>query len=134
MSTGAALGYLLKHAHLRFAALTDAALEPYGIDGKDFGALRVLARREPTSQLEVARTLRIDRTTMVALLDALEHKGIVSRRPDPSDRRKNVVELTEQGRAAFDAAEVAYAKAESDFLAGVDGEQLRQTLRTLLEG
>ncbi len=134
MSTAPALGYLLKHAHLRFATLTDEALEPFGIDGKDFGALRVLARREPMSQLEVARTLRIDRTTMVALLDALERKGIVSRRPDPTDRRKNVVELTESGREAFDAAEVAYAGVESAFLAGVDGQQFRRTLQTLLEG
>ncbi len=38
VSTAPALGYLLKHAHLRFATLTDEALEPFGIDGKDFGA------------------------------------------------------------------------------------------------
>src|SRR5262245_33977093 len=91
------LGYLLKHATAKLAAATDAALEPLGIDGKDYGALRVLAHREATSQLEVAQTLGIDRTTMVALLDVLERKGIVTRRPDPADRRRNVVELTEKG-------------------------------------
>ena len=131
------LGYLLKHATARLAALTDEALEPLGIDGKDFGALRVLAHREPTSQLEVAQTLGIDRTTMVALLDVLERKGIVTRRPDPRDRRRNVVELTEHGIQTFDAAEAAHAKAESAFLAGVSpsaAAQLRRTLRTLVDG
>lgn len=129
------LGYLLKHATLQLTALTDAALEPHGIDSKDLGALRVLARREPTSQLEVAQTLRIDRTTMVALLDVLQHKGFVTRRPDPADRRRNVVALTEQGSRTYDAAEAAYKEAENDFLAPVDqgaASQLRNTLRVLV--
>ncbi|GAA2846339.1 MarR family transcriptional regulator [Actinoplanes cyaneus] len=130
------LAYLLKHANLKLTALMDAALEPLGIDGKDFGALRVLAHREPSSQLQVAQTLGIDRTTMVALLDVLERKGIVTRRPDPADRRRNVVELTEQGMRTYEAAQVAYGKAESAFLAAISPaatDQFRQTLRTLVE-
>ena len=130
------LGYLLKHAHLKLTALTDEALEPFGIDSKDFGTLRVLAHREPASQLQVAQTLGIDRTTMVALLDALERKGIVRRHPDPGDRRRNVVELTEQGLTAFDGAQAVYAEAESAFLVKLSASaagQFRRTLRTLLE-
>ncbi|WP_306746350.1 MarR family winged helix-turn-helix transcriptional regulator [Saccharothrix yanglingensis] len=130
------LGYLLKHATLKLTALTDAALGPLGIDSKDFGALRVLAHREPASQLQVAQTLGIDRTTMVALLDVLERKGIITRRPDPADRRRNVVELTDQGTRTYDAARVAYGEAESAFLAAVGpdaADRLRRTLRTLVE-
>jgi DNA-binding MarR family transcriptional regulator len=130
------LGYLLKHATLKLTALTDAALESLGIDSKDFGTLRVLAHREPASQLQVAQTLGIDRTTMVALLDALERKGIITRRPDPRDRRRNVVELTAQGMQTYDAAQAAYGKAESAFLAAISPnatDQLRRTLRTLVQ-
>jgi DNA-binding MarR family transcriptional regulator len=129
------LGFLLKHATMVLTERTDAALAPLSIDGKEFGALRVLARREPMSQLQVAQTLGIDRTTMVALLDTLERKGIVARHPDPSDRRRNVVELTEQGEAVVDAAETLRRQVEEEFLAPVgaaDGERLRRTLRTLL--
>lgn len=130
------LGYLLKHAAQKLTVLTDAALEPFGIDSKDFGALRVLAHREPASQLEVAQTLGIDRTTMVALLDALERKGIVERRPDPGDRRRNVAELTDHGSVTYDAAESAFREAESAFLAAISpsaADRLRRTLRTLVE-
>ncbi|MBT0768223.1 winged helix-turn-helix transcriptional regulator [Kineosporia sp. J2-2] len=130
------LAYLLKHATLRLATLVDDALLPLGVDGKEFGVLRVLAHREPTSQLQVAQTLGVDRTTMVALLDGLERKGIVGRRPDPADRRRNVVQLTGQGERTFAEAQAVYQKAETDFLAGISpraGEQLRRTLRTLLE-
>ncbi|MFI7435624.1 MarR family transcriptional regulator [Micromonospora haikouensis] len=130
------LGYLLKHANLQLTALTDAALEHLGIDSKDFGTLRVLAHGEPASQLQVARKLSVDRTTMVAVLDELERKGIVVRRPDPADRRRNIVELTDQGQRAFDAAQAAYQDAENAFLAPVSpsaADQLRRTLRDLLE-
>jgi DNA-binding MarR family transcriptional regulator len=129
------LGYLLKHASLELTALTDAALSPLGIDSKDFGALRMLARREPSSQLQVAQSLGIDRTSMVSLLDALEGKGLVSRRPDPNDRRRNVVELTDRGAQTWTDGEAAYREAERTFLAPVgrrDADDLRTTLRTLL--
>lgn len=131
------LAYLLKHANMQLTASTDAALAPLGIDGKDFGALRVVAGREPTSQLQVAQRLGIDRTTMVALLDVLERKGIVVRRPDPADRRRNNVELTDRGRQTFEAAQVAYGEAETAFLAAISPEaaaEFRRTLRTLVGG
>jgi DNA-binding MarR family transcriptional regulator len=131
-----ALGYLLKHAVAQLTALTDAALVPFDIDSKDFGALRVLAHREPTSQLQAAQTLGIDRTTMVALLDTLERKGIVERRPDPADRRRNVVELTGEGLRTYEAAETAFVEAEARFLAPVSaaaGRELRGTLRALID-
>lgn len=132
-----ALAYLLKHATLRLTALTDSALSPHGIDGKDLGALRVLARREPLSQLQVAQTLGIDRTTMVALLDALERRGIVTRHPDPADRRRNLVELTSAGAKIYKAGEAIREAAEVKFLSPIDrgsGDQLRRSLRALMAG
>jgi DNA-binding MarR family transcriptional regulator len=129
------LGYLLKHASLALTASTDAALRPLGVDSKDFGALRVIAHRESASQLQVAQTLGIDRTTMVALLDELERKRIITRHPDPADRRRNVVELTEEGQKVYAAAQVAHRAAEDAFLAAISpraADQLRGALRALL--
>lgn len=120
---------------VRLTASIDAALEPLGVDSKDFGALRVLAHGEPASQLQVAQTLGVDRTTMVALLDALERKGVVTRRPDPADRRRNVVELTARGTQTYEAARVAHEEAERAFLAAVGpgaADGLRETLRALV--
>ncbi|MEW2624177.1 MarR family transcriptional regulator [Streptomyces sp. NPDC048106] len=130
-----ALGYLVKHAHLRLTALTDAALAPFGIDSKDFGVLRVLVGREPMSQQAVAAKLGVDRTTMVALIDAFEAKGVVTRKPDPNDRRRNAIELTESGLALYREADAAYTAAEDEFLAPLDATvaaQFRQALRAVL--
>ena len=129
------LVYLLKHATARLHGLADAALEPLGIDGKELGVLRLLVGREPTSQLEVARLLGVDRTTMVALLDGLEAKGVVTRRQDPTDRRRNVVELTHVGLALYERADAAYAAAEKEFLSpasATDARALRQVLRAVV--
>ena len=119
------LGFLLKHAQLRLAEFAGAALGPYGINGRHLAVLSVLADGELLSQQEAARRLAIDRTTMVALIDELEHKRIVARHPHPADRRKNVVDLTAEGRALFDRAARAVEDAERRFLAPLDDAAAR---------
>jgi DNA-binding MarR family transcriptional regulator len=108
-----------------------------GVTVRDLGVLRVIAGGEAESQQEISAVLGIDPTSMVALLDALEHKGIVARRPSERDRRRNVVKLTRAGRAMFRQAEDRYTEAERAFTsnlgdAGASG--LRRALRCLLIG
>lgn len=129
------LGYLLKHAQQRLNELTNAALEPFDLLGRDLAVLLVLSEGEPASQQEAARRLDVDRTTMVALLDALERKGFVSRHPAADDRRRNVVELTEHGRRVFKQATAAGAEAERRFLDALSEEEarlLKQALRVVV--
>jgi DNA-binding MarR family transcriptional regulator len=129
------LGYLLKHAQLRMAELTTKALTPYGINGRELAVLLVLAGREPTSQQQAAQRLDIDRTTMVALLDTLEGKGLVSRHPHADDRRRNVVELTDAGQNTLQRAAEASDEAEREFLAPLSpqtAQQLRTSLQTIV--
>jgi DNA-binding MarR family transcriptional regulator len=130
------LGYLLKHAHLALELRTDAALADTGLTARDLGVLRVVAGGEARSQQEVAAVLGVDRTSMVALLDALERRGIVARKPSERDRRRNAVELTEDGRSLFQRAEQRSTEAEQAFTA-VLGEAgaagLRRALRAVLE-
>jgi DNA-binding MarR family transcriptional regulator len=129
------LGFLLKHVHQRLIDMAGPALLPYGIDGRELAVLTVLGGERPLSQQEAARELMIDRTTMVAMVDALEAKGLVVRRPDPADRRRNLVEPTAKGREVFTEATAARDAAERDFLAplGPDAaREFRAALRTLL--
>jgi DNA-binding MarR family transcriptional regulator len=129
------LGYLLKHAQLQMTELTTKALTPYGIDGRELGVLLVLADGEPTSQQQAAQRLGIDRTTMVAMLDTLEDKGLVARHPDANDRRRNVVELTEAGQDTLRRATEASDAAEREFLAPLSPQaarQLRNSLHTIV--
>lgn len=132
----ARLGYLLKHAYLSFSGLSAAALAPYGIDGRELAVLTLLSRSAPLSQLQVARRLGIDRTTMVALIDGLERKNLVERHPDPGDRRRNIAALTAAGHETVTEATRAADEAERRFLEplGEDGGQrFKDDLRSLLD-
>lgn len=131
------LGFLFKHAQQRLYALTGAALAPCGISGRELSVLLVLDALGPTSQQDAARRLGVDRTTMVALIDALEGKSVVVRRPYEEDRRRNVVEFTEHGYELFTRARAASDEAERRFLDPLalddaGAERLRAQLRALI--
>jgi DNA-binding MarR family transcriptional regulator len=125
------LGYLLKHAQLNFAASGTRALEPLGITGRQLAVLVVLDAAEPLSQLDTARELGVDRTTMVALVDELEAKGLVERRRSPDDRRKNIVGLTAHGKKALTQGERLHQEAEKAFLAELTPIESELFLRIL---
>lgn len=111
------LGYLLKHAQQRLMLQAAPAMAQFGIDGRELTVLAVLGTDVPLSQQEAADQLGVDRTTMVALVDALEHKRLVERRRSPQDRRKNIVELTQLGQRYLREAGQARDAVERDFLA-----------------
>jgi DNA-binding MarR family transcriptional regulator len=129
------LGYLLKHANLRYAELTAAALEPLGISPREWAALNSLDEQHGLSQREVADLLGVDRTTMVALVDELQAKGYVKRRPQPDDRRKNIVTLTRKGRDAMARGARLVDDCERRFLATLgeaDANRLKDALAMVI--
>ncbi|MFZ0387038.1 MAG: MarR family transcriptional regulator [Solirubrobacteraceae bacterium] len=133
--TSQRLAYLFKHAERLMSELHVEALAPFNIHARDLGVLLVIDRFEPASQQQVAERLGVDRTTMVAIIDALEIKGIIARRPDAQDRRRNVVELTPAGRDILRRATAASDAAEAELLAPLapeEGEQLRDLLARVL--
>lgn len=126
------LTYLLKHALVELEDLHAEHLAPVGISGRELGVLLLLdGRRTAPSQQQAAERLRVDRTTMVGLIDALESKGLVARRPDPADRRRNVLELTREGSRVLAEAVRASDRAERRLLERLDDTEAAQ-LRVLL--
>lgn len=127
----ARLGYLLKHAFFELEGLHSVHLADCAVNVRELSVLFLLDGREPESQQQAAGRLGVDRTTMVGLLDGLESKGLISRQPDPADRRRNVVVLTGAGRRALKAAKAASDRAERELLADLSPTEARQ-LRALL--
>jgi DNA-binding MarR family transcriptional regulator len=126
------LYYLLKHAQIRLGDLTGPALAPFGINGRQYAVLVAVDEQAPSSQHDIAGRLGVDRTTMVTLVDELEDKGLVERRPDARDRRKNVVALTRPGRTTLQGAATAVDEAERRFLGPLSDDEaakFRQALR-----
>ena len=134
-TTSTRLAYLLKHAQRSMSELHAEALEPLGIHERDLGVMLAIDRFAPSSQQQIAERMGVDRTTMVAIIDALEAKAIVERRPDRDDRRRNVIALTTTGRDILREATVASDAAEAELLAPLstpEREQFRDLLARVL--
>ena len=124
-------GYLLLKAGHYLGTEFDAALTSIGLTGREFLVLSFARAADGLSQQELSERLGIDPTIVVGLIDALEARGLMTRRKDPADRRRNLLGLTAAGRAVHDKAIAAARRAEDAFLRPLSASQ-RRTLRTSL--
>ncbi|MFL5843003.1 MAG: MarR family winged helix-turn-helix transcriptional regulator [Thermoleophilaceae bacterium] len=125
--SGFLMSFLGEKSRRRFIA----ALEPLGFHPREFGLMTVLAKRPGITQQELAALARVDPSSMVALLDDLEARGLAERRVDPIDRRRRAVLLTDEGRRQVQLLKREARKALEEFLAPLTAEE-RQTLHQLL--
>lgn len=78
-------------------------LAPLDILPRQARVLAALSHMQPVSQVELAETFDITPASMSTMTDRLLAAGFITRRTDPNARRRNVLELTEAGRAKLDA-------------------------------
>ena len=108
------------------------ALIPLNFSPPDAGILRLLGRSPGISQQELAKRLDMHASRLVAVIDELEKRGLVTREPNPADRRVYSLRLTQAGNEALAAiGRVARAHNES-ICTGLDHNE-REQLGTLLE-
>ena len=106
-------------------------LDAHGLSMWDYIVLSHLARKPAGTQLALAEEIGYDKTRLIALLDNLEHGGLLTRTADPTDRRARVVTLTKSGHARRAAAQADIRAMEDEFLAHlkpVERDRLRRTL------
>jgi len=72
-------------------------LTNYELTSRDFGILSTIYNNESLTQKDIGLLLKVDRTTMVQLIDVLESKHLVKRVSNPNDRRANFIQITEEG-------------------------------------
>ncbi|HEX6994261.1 MAG TPA: MarR family transcriptional regulator [Gammaproteobacteria bacterium] len=126
------IGYALRRAQLAvFADLIDA-LAKFDLTPAKFSVLAVIHENPGVRPSEVGRALDIKKTNFVPLLDSLERRGLVVRRPAAEDRRAVELHLTAEGRALLQRANQAQARHETKFVARL-GERGRTELLELLE-
>jgi DNA-binding MarR family transcriptional regulator len=93
--------------------------------------LQAVALHEGSRPSELAEAMGVDRSLVTRQLRDLEDEGKVAVRPDPSDGRAFVAELTEQGRQQIaELTEFGMRRYES-FLEGWDADEVRELTRLL---
>lgn len=126
------LSFLLARANALSVGAGNRALAPFRLRVRSYSALAVAADADQPTQREVADYLRLDPSQVVALIDALEDRGLVRRETDPRDRRSKVVACTAEGRELVAQARVAVRDAERTLHADLS-EAERATLSGLLQ-
>jgi len=124
-------GYVLSKAAQRAVETFEAALRPLGIRSRHYGVLALLVEDGPLSQQVLGERLRVDRTTMVAVVDDLERLGMAERRRDPADRRAYAIHRKPAGEETLIRARALLAEAEDAIFAPLSAAERRQ-LRDLL--
>ncbi len=115
-----------------------AAFAAHGLQAWEFDVLSALRRQGPPYQLSPGALLRatlVTSGTMTNRIDRLADAGLVSRRPDPADKRGVLVTLTARGRDVAGAALADLLASERELLTGLDAPKQRELaalLRILL--
>jgi DNA-binding MarR family transcriptional regulator len=94
-------------------------------------ALNLLNEHGPASQQGLAEALSLDPSNVVGLLNELEERELITRRRDPADRRRHIVELSALGKDELNFAYDRLKLCEDELLAGLSAEE-RDLLYDLL--
>jgi DNA-binding MarR family transcriptional regulator len=122
---------LLDHLARVGRRAAEAASSAGGLRPRHLVVLTLLHQHGPTSQQGLAETLSLDPSNVVALLNELEDRGLMTRRRDPVDRRRHTVELTAQGQDELESAQRRLSCVEDELLRALTSEE-RATLYELL--
>jgi DNA-binding MarR family transcriptional regulator len=102
------------------------ALEPYGIRPRHVAALIELRDSGQLTQQSLCGQLHLDPTNLVAILNELEAQGYATRRRDPEDRRRHLVEVSKKGIAVIDKVSEVMDGVEADMLDGLDQAERKE--------
>lgn len=125
------LHWLLARLKQALGAAEAVAVTRQGMTLWGYTVLVEVVARPAGSQLALSQAVAVDKSKLVAILDELETAGLVSRRPDPTDRRARIVSATAAGRRAFAAARAEVSRVEDEMLRVCDDRE-RALLMTLL--
>lgn len=96
-SVNSEITWLLHRAAQRMRSATGDQAELHGLQLRDYIVLSALYITPQLTQGELAKTIGLDKTTLMSQLDRLERMGLVIRRSDPRDRRARIPEITKAG-------------------------------------
>jgi MarR family transcriptional regulator, transcriptional regulator for hemolysin len=124
---GSRLGYVSR----QWRRAVDERLLLFGLTEATWLPLLYVARsRMPMRQKDLAELIGIESSTLVRLIDALDHAELIERRTD-GDRRARTLCLTPRGLALVEQVEVVSAAIRQQILAGITDEELTITLSVI---
>lgn len=96
-----------------------------------YTVLTLLATGPMRSQAALAQAAGADKTRIIPILDELQGRGLIERRPDPADRRVHLLAITPAGQRAFNRTRAGIRAGEERVLALLPASDRRVFLRSV---
>lgn len=128
----ATLLYVVKQLELVSRCQLDELLRPAGVTTLQYTALTVLARRPRMTSADLARLSFVRAQSTADLVSALAKRDLISRSPDPANRRRLLISLTDSGRELLATYDPLVAQLEEQMLAEFSPSE-RDDFRELLQ-
>jgi len=127
----ASVGFLLSTLGHAISRRFHRALEPLELHPREFAVLQAVTATDGQTQQTLAERLHIPPSRIVAIVDALESRRLLERRPDPNDRRLWTLYVTGRGQTLLDEAFNLVAQHEHAISDALTAKERAQLLRLL---
>ena len=124
------LGWLLAQASYALTVRLTAALERVGISPRTYCVLSK-ASSGAFTQVELARAVGLDKTTMVVTIDELEAAGLAKRQPASDDRRVRMITVTKAGERKLARGREIVEEVQEELLAQLPARERDAFLTSL---
>jgi DNA-binding MarR family transcriptional regulator len=125
------LGFHLRMANVAIYQDYSAAMCDIGLTQKQFAVLELIAANPRVSQIDIANHLSMDRATMMALVNRLEARKLIERKPSAVDRRRQELLMTADGQVLIRQARAIQEQHELRFTGRFSPEELQVFVEAL---
>ena len=127
------LAFLLSQVGIHAARRFSERMEEIDLQPPLFRILNLVDAAEGRSQQAIGEAIEVPPSRMVALIDELEQRGLVERRPDPLDRRVRALYLTPKGRELLNRGRAIAKAHERELTKGMSAADRERLVKLLQE-
>jgi MarR family transcriptional regulator for hemolysin len=120
--------FMIKQAAQELVRQGEARLRPLGLGFAYLPALVALKNGEAVTQADLARLLRVEQPSMAQMLARMERDGLIRRRPDPSHKRNQIIEITKAALDRLPQARAVLGKDNAKAMAGFSASEAKAFL------
>ncbi|MGO4407077.1 MarR family winged helix-turn-helix transcriptional regulator [Bosea sp. RAF48] len=124
-------GHLIRRLNQIAVAIFLEETKELGLTTVQYAALDIIAEVPGIDQATLSSMIAFDRTTLVKVLDRLEEKGLITRQRSETDRRKQLLNATPEGKATLKKVIPLIDRCEKRILAPLPHEEREKFLEML---
>lgn len=125
------IGFNTVRTSKSISRLLNLKLKPYDITAEQWTVLKRLNEVDNITQKELSERSEKDQATLTKILDLLEKRELVARKPNPADRRSYLIDITDNGKGLTEELIPLVENIFANLIGDISKEQLGQYIDVL---